>query len=163
MTSSTTRSKAEGPATSSRSSAASPLSTTSASNPSASRLKRSPSARWSSSSTIRTRWVSGTGCLRQKQRECASVPRASTLGKRAAPVLLRHRPDDEQSEPTALGANRQRRGTVEAAEDPLQLLVGNAYTAVRHPHGHPFVVDRFERDLDIQPGRRVLHGVIEQI
>ena len=85
-----------------------PLSTTSTSCCSASRLKRSPSARCCSSSTTRMRLIAAAG-ERQLHGERAAAPGPVALGEHLAAVPRDHRSDDEQAQPGALDARRHRR------------------------------------------------------
>src|SRR5437762_2645190 len=91
--------------------------------PSASRLKRSPSARCRSSSTTRillmTPSLSNEGQLHD---EGAPLPRSAALRVDFSAVPRDDGADDEEPQPGALDARRDRAGNaVEAFEDPLLL------------------------------------------
>src|SRR5262245_54481722 len=164
MTSSTTRSGLPLAAPSSRSSAASPVSTTSTPKPSASRLNRSTSARCCSSSTISTRlFTSGPDGPRQQNGEGAAAPRALALREGAPAVPPRNGSNDEESQPAAFGPDGNVRGnSIEAPEDPLEIDGRDAGARVRHLDSQPALV-LLQDDAYVNVRPRVLHGVVDQI
>ena len=132
ITSRITRSKRAGSAVSCAS-AASPVSTTSTSWCSASRLKRRPSARCCSSSTMRMRLIAAAQQTGNCTVNVLPRPGPSLSANTLPPCRGDHRSDDEQAEARAFDARRHRAGNpVEALEDPLELGRRDADALVAH-------------------------------
>src|SRR5439155_4154573 len=124
----------------SKASAVSPSPETSTLYPSASRLKRSPSARCFSSSTINTVGI----VLGPRKHDCEGAPHplAGAFGENATAVPFDNGAHDEEPEPGALHVRHDACGdAVEPPEDALELSARDANTAVGDADGQALCVE----------------------
>src|SRR4030095_2069460 len=138
MTSRTTMSKCRS-GERSKASAVSPSLDTSTLYPSASRLKRSPSARCFSSSTINTVVISSGP--RKQDREGPAHPFPRAFGENSAAVPFDNGAHNEESEPGPLDLICDAsRNPIKTFENALELSMGDAHSGVFDPDRQaPFI------------------------